>query len=33
VVALPISFVLAVGISLVSSRFDPEHLDYCWRNF
>jgi len=33
VVALPFSFLLAVGISLASNRFDSEHLDACWRNF
>ena len=33
VVALPISFTLAVGVSLVSNGFDSRHLKYCWRNF
>ena len=33
VVALPISFTLAVGVSLVSNGFDSRHLEYCWRNF
>ncbi len=33
VVALPISLVLAVVISLVSKKYDQNHLDYCWSNF
>lgn len=33
VVALPLSFVLAVGISLASAKLSDEHVAYCWRNF
>ncbi len=33
VVALPVSLILAVGISLITRKMSEEHLDYCWQNY
>ncbi len=33
VVALPISFALAVLFSLLTKKYDSKHLEHCWRNF
>jgi SSS family solute:Na+ symporter len=30
VVALPVSLVLAVGVSLATRRIEEKHLDLCW---
>jgi SSS family solute:Na+ symporter len=33
VVALPVSFLLAVGVSLMTKPMRQEHLEQCWANF
>ena len=33
VAALPVSFLLAFAISLLTSKLDSEHLEMCWKNF
>jgi len=33
IVALPLSFVLAIVVSLASRKLPQEHLDACWENF
>ncbi|MDD3472621.1 MAG: hypothetical protein PHS86_07555, partial [Syntrophaceae bacterium] len=33
VVALPISFLIAIVVSLMTKKIDERHLDRCWRNF
>ncbi len=33
IIALPISFILAIIISFISTKMDQRHLDRCWKNF
>ncbi len=33
VIALPISFIIAVVVSLCTAKMDEKHLDRCWKNF
>ncbi len=33
VIALPVSFLLAVLVSLLSSKMDQKHVDFCWRHY
>ncbi len=32
-IALPLSFLLAVAVSLSTEKMKPEHVEHCWRNF
>jgi SSS family solute:Na+ symporter len=32
IIALPVSLVLAVVVSLISPKMDQRHLQLCWRN-
>jgi SSS family solute:Na+ symporter len=33
VIALPISFLIAVVVSLMTKKIDEKHLNRCWKNF
>ena len=33
VVAMPISFLIAVIVSLFTAKMDERHLSRCWKNF
>jgi SSS family solute:Na+ symporter len=33
VVALPCSFIIAVIVSLITTKYDQRHIDRCWKNF
>ncbi len=33
VIALPLSFIIAVVVSLVTANIDQKHIDRCWKNF
>ncbi len=33
VVALPVSFLLILAVSLLTRRYSPEHIRSCWKNF
>ncbi|MCM0755748.1 sodium:solute symporter family protein [Desulfovibrio aminophilus] len=33
VMALPVSFILALAVSLASEKYAAEHVEWCWRNY
>ena len=33
IVAMPISFMLAIVVSLATSKLDQKHVDFCWKRF